>query len=384
MFTKLYLENFLSFKGPIEVPLQKLTVLLGPNNAGKTNFLKAIRYLSLLTRANLGSAATELGTQTQDFVYRAADQPRFRLGLSAKPATAKSSWSSADYQIEVGFHEQNAVITAEDAKVRQSDGSTRTLAAKERALFVNEEKEDRLDEHRTEALLTSLGRDTCVSVISSLLRGVAHFHFSPAALRQPGRIVAGAKLAQDGAGLPAVLDRLRDTQPETFKTIEEHFRECVPEVSSIEFDAVQEGVKAIRFREKGFQKAFNAAETSDGLLLFLALLCCIHLDPAPALLCLEEPEHGVHPRRLKDVVDLLWSLAERGDGGEGTQIILTTHSPYFLDRFKDELDTVLLLDRKENGTQVRRASDIVKEFGGLHGSPLGELWYSGALGGVPQ
>src|SRR4029079_2367869 len=68
------------------------------------------------------------------------------------------------------------------------------------------------------------------------------------------------------------------------------------------------------------------------------------------------------------------------------QMLFTTHSPYMLDWFKDDMDSVLILHRKDGATTVRTASEGLKANTGqtkLNGSTLGELWYQGTLGGVP-
>ncbi|HVG63715.1 MAG TPA: AAA family ATPase [Hyalangium sp.] len=93
---------------------------------------------------------------------------------------------------------------------------------------------------------------------------------------------------------------------------------------------------------------------------------------------MEEPERGVHPRRLRDLVDQLLRLTK-----SGVQVVLTTHSPTLLDEFRDSPESVLIFDRDDQGTHITRLSDRPDWAKELKGAPLGDLWYSGVLGGVP-
>ncbi len=67
----------------------------------------------------------------------------------------------------------------------------------------------------------------------------------------------------------------------------------------------------------------------------------------------------------------------------GIQVVLTTHSPTLLDEFRDSPESVLIFDRDEKGTHITRLADRPDWAKELKGSSLGELWYSGVLGGVP-
>ena len=125
---------------------------------------------------------------------------------------------------------------------------------------------------------------------------------------------------------------------------------------------------------------FTATEMSDGLLLFVGFAVSAALAGASSsVLAIEEPERGVHPRRLRDVVDLLRNVTK-----SGRQVVLTTHSPELLNDFRDQPESVLILDRDDSGTHVTRLSDRSDWSSELKDKPLGDIWYSGILGGVPR
>jgi predicted ATPase len=104
----------------------------------------------------------------------------------------------------------------------------------------------------------------------------------------------------------------------------------------------------------------------------LAILC----DPEPPpLICIEEPELGLHPDLMPTIARLLKSAAER------TQLIVTTHSDILVDEFTDEPEAVVVCEKVEGQTTMRRLeSERLAEW--LDRYRLGELWTKGEIGGV--
>jgi predicted ATPase len=391
MFTELRLENFLSFKGPMDVPLDKLTVVLGPNNSGKSNLLRAIRFLGAIAYEPFSQAAGRIGFSRENMVFRNGQANTFGVGLDAEHAAGAWRRLISKYDLAVRFVPGGAPIV-EREEVRVSGIKDTPAEKKEEGAIVSGSEAPRSEgitmhrppNQRENTIFHSIGASELIPFLREHLRSVTYFHFSPSSLRAPAQVMPEPRLSEDGSGLPAVLDHLKDQHPDSYERLVDQFKRCVPEVERILLRVTQNGQKAIMLKERRHKEPFSADEISDGLLLFLAILCAMHTPPAASLICLEEPERGVHPRRLKEIVGLLQSLAAGDDQRPGTQIVVTTHSPYFLDLFKDDLSAVLVLDRDENGTSIRRADDVLGKIGGLRGSPLGEVWYSGVLGGVPE
>jgi predicted ATPase len=104
----------------------------------------------------------------------------------------------------------------------------------------------------------------------------------------------------------------------------------------------------------------------------LAVLC----DPSPPpLVCIEEPELGLHPDIIPKVADLLIDASER------TQLIVTTHSDILVDAMTEQPDAVLICEKHNGQTKIRRLnSEKLQEW--LNEYRLGELWISGELGGT--
>ena len=109
---------------------------------------------------------------------------------------------------------------------------------------------------------------------------------------------------------------------------------------------------------------------SDGVLLVLAYLTLLHLPNPPRLLLVEEPENGIHPKRLQDVIAILKELVAQQSH---TQVVMTTHSPYVLDMFSP---SEVSLCRKEDDGSVSvhqlSESEVVRKQ--LDVFTLGEIW----------
>ena len=138
---------------------------------------------------------------------------------------------------------------------------------------------------------------------------------------------------------------------------------------------VGEGLARIFLRETGLSEALSAIRMSDGTLKFLCLLAVLlHPKPSP-LVCIEEPELGLHPDALRLVAEVLIEASEH------TQIIVTTHSDALVDALSDRPESVLVCERDfDNGTQFKRLSHEDLDAW-LEHYTLGELWRKGEIGG---
>ncbi len=194
------------------------------------------------------------------------------------------------------------------------------------------------------------------------------------------------ELANTGAGLAGVLDRLQDETPERFEALNAELARWLPEFDRVLFAVPNPGQKIFLLRTSHDQHAIPASDLSQGTVLSLAMLTLVYLSTPPSIICLEEPDRGIHPRLLRDVRDALYRLSfpeDYGEEREPVQVIATTHSPYLLDLFRDHPEQIVIAEKTGTEARFERLSDRpdVEEI--LHDTPLGEAWYSGVLGGVP-
>jgi len=219
-----------------------------------------------------------------------------------------------------------------------------------------------------------------------VLQSFTIYSLNAEAIKQPAHLRPNVALAGNGANLVIVLDRLRDEQPERFEALNEELGRWLPEFDRILFQTPAEGMRGLMLRTREGHHAIHAAELSQGTLLALALLTLIYLPDPPLVIGLEEPDRGLHPRLLREVRDALYRLSypeEYGEKRDPVQVIATTHSPYFLDLFRDRPEEVVIAERTPSGVKFQRLSEHPHLHEILGEASLGEVWYSGVLGGVP-
>lgn len=200
--------------------------------------------------------------------------------------------------------------------------------------------------------------------------------------------VSSDELAADGGNLAARLAGLRERAPESFASLREELFGLFPEYDDLVM-LPAEGAFALRLAGVPAGRGIVPAEDlSQGTLYTLALLALAH-DPAPpAIICVEELDRGIHPRLLRGVRDVLYRLAYPADFGlsrPACQVIATTHSPLLLDLFRDHPEEVVIAAKSGRAASFSRLADR-PDIGELlgEGGSLGDLWYSGILGGVPE
>ncbi|MBI2496983.1 MAG: ATP-binding protein, partial [Opitutae bacterium] len=122
----------------------------------------------------------------------------------------------------------------------------------------------------------------------------------------------------------------------------------------------------------------------QGTLHLLAMLCLAHDPHPPGIVCLEEADRGMHPRLLREVRDAGYRLSHPLAGERApVQVIATTHSPYLLDLFRDHPEEIIMAHKRGNVATFERLAERADLLELMKETNLGDLWYSGILGGVP-
>lgn len=327
MLREIRFQNFRALK-KAALPLSRVTLIVGPNGCGKSTVLQAIRLLS---------GHKDQRTKYDDLV--SVDQ---RGGN--RSVEVKFVWDVEG--------PESATVLKWDRGNQSSRGSSR-------------------------------GESEEIKLFTSRIRV---FSLVPTAIAQPVQLVPNVQLEPNGTGLAGVLDNLRDTLPDRFNAFNTEMSKWLPEYDQIVFSVPTPGSKEFSLRRRQDGLDVLSRDLSDGTLFSLALLALAYLPSPPLLIGLEEPDHGIHPRLLRRVHDAIHRLAypeDFGDKRPPTQVIATTHSPYFLDLFKEHPEEVVFADKDANGVKFQRLKDRPRMDEILPDGPLGELWYSGVLGGVP-
>ncbi|MEO6245579.1 MAG: AAA family ATPase [Opitutaceae bacterium] len=205
-------------------------------------------------------------------------------------------------------------------------------------------------------------------------------------MAEPARRSEGAELHGSGGNLAAVLFQLRAEAPDAFAALTAELLRILPEFQAIELD--QSGDEHVTL---SLRLAENGSVPADGLsqgILYLLGVLTLAFDPTPPFaLCIEEPDRGMHPRMLREIRDALYRLSypeSFGSKRRAVQVVATTHSPYFIDLFRDHPEEVVISQKKGRAAEFGRLSDRgdLREL--LSEGSLGDMWFSGILGGVPE
>jgi predicted ATPase len=213
--------------------------------------------------------------------------------------------------------------------------------------------------------------------ILSQLRQARLVRFDPDALREPSGLIPETQpvgfLDDRGHGLAGIYFAIRNRNDDAFARIVDDVRRHFPTIKGLRVKAVTSS-KVVLEVELVNGARVEAARLSEGLLYYLAFAALRYMDPV-SLLLVEEPENGLHPARIAEVMRILRAIVEES----GTQVLMATHSPLVVNELKpDEVSVVTRTP--EAGTRVKRIKDTpdFEERSKIYA--LGELWIAYANG----
>lgn len=383
------LQNLLSYGDEDEeIELQPLNVLIGANASGKSNLIEAIGLLKatptdLTAPIRKGGGVSDLLWKGQKEITTAKieatiDYPeglmplRYRMGLTVvgqKPELVdetveneRSYPGEADVYFYYRYQQGRPVLNIKNS----SDGQRSQRSLRREDLILDQSVLSQRKDPDQYPELTYLGNQ--FSQIS-LYRDWHIGRDSEPRLPQKADLPEHP-LLEDGSNLGLVLNNLQYQVGS--RAIIEKLKIFYQEAEELSVK-IYGGTVQIFIREEGLIQPIPATRLSDGTLRYLFLLALL-LDPTPPpLICIEEPEIGLHPDMMSTIADLLVEASER------TQLIVTTHSEALVSSLPPE--SVLVCERDYLGTHLRRLNpERLKKW--LENYSLGELWSMGEIGGT--
>jgi hypothetical protein len=183
------------------------------------------------------------------------------------------------------------------------------------------------------------------------------------------------QLSADGGNLPTLLDYLLRRERKRYDAVVNAVKARVPGLEDLHIRTPDAAKRQLELElEAGLRISADQASTGVRVVLFFVALA-YHPDP-PKLLLIEEPETGVHPKRLEDIVGLLRDITLGKYGGHAAQVVLSTHSPYLLDCVNLEQDQVLVFRRDPDGSRSAEPVDSERLGLFLDEFMLGEVWFN--------
>ncbi len=225
-------------------------------------------------------------------------------------------------------------------------------------------------------------RGTCPSIGTSPV--CQHLQFDLTHLRATSTVIELRSLHASGQGLPNVFATLTRREQDA---IAKSFCELVPMFADITLRPHGPGKHWVLFQDRWHPEIWHEpTQVSDGSMLLLAYLLLPYQSPPPDIIAIEEPERGLHPYLMGQLVSVLRRLANGDLGPRKVQVLLATHSAELLEFVKPE--EVRLFTRPKNTGETRVEMAPVNDPSWpktlrVYDESLGDLWLSGGLGGVP-
>lgn len=322
----------------VSIPLTALHAFIGPNDTGKSTILRAIRSVAQLAD----------GTQTlSDPLIPVRVLPRM-------------------------ISQERSLLLAATAS-----RGTFTFSMREGIYYSEWSSDGRRDEGQRLPDSTYTSRGEWYDSIVEEFRGAAFVKLDADALRQPSGLVPEDKqiefLSHRGAGLPGLYQAISSRGDDALAAILKTVKALFPTIKRIGVPAVSESLLTLE-AELNDGTRVRPESMSDGLLLYLGFAALSYLRRFGVLL-VDEPETGLHPARIRDVLTVLRNFVEQTQ----TQVILATHSPLVVNELRPEEVTVVTR-HPELGTRTRLLKDTPNFERRAKAAELGELWLSYANG----
>ncbi len=376
------LDNFLSFAPGAEwFDLSDLNVLIGPNGAGKSNVVEAFELL----HAAPGdfAAAIRDGGGAQEWLWKGNESSE-KVTLETRICTPietmehSLAFSVVRHRAEIEDETLRMESSAEATGYlvyRTPDGTLMRRTAGETRISGSDipEASDMPPLSSDQSILSQY-RSVITIGVGGVYRAIQTFRewtFGRYThLRQPQRAdLPEDRLLPDAGNLPLILLQIEHADGRRFNELLALFLPRFERMSTL----VSGNTVQFFLHESGLSSPISAARLSDGTLRFIAILATLLNPSPPRLVCIEEPELGLHPDALAIVGDLLVEASSR------MQIVVTTHSDVLVSALTNHPDAIVACEKPNLSTTLRRLDpERLRDW--LQDYRLGDLWRMGEIG----
>ena len=392
LIQRLGIRGLLSFPPKMEpFDLLPLNVLIGPNGSGKSNLIEVMELLHSVPM-DLGRAI-QSGGGIEEWIWKGDRDVKARIGVKFE----ESLWLKNPLVYQLIIENIFGLIFVSDERVREfsndnddedppflyqlNDGnpviSARNPDRPKQRLERELEKES---VSRNESVLSQIKEPSVypeLSWISDSLRRIVTFREwtfgSRSHLRVPQRVDDPSDaLLPDARNLALVINEIHHRDHRAFDAA---MKRLLPRYERMSTHIVG-GTIQLFLHESGLGAPIPTTRISDGTLRFLAILAALLSPRPPSMLCLEEPELGLHPDAIALVCELLLEASQR------MQLVITTHSDALLSALGDQVESVLVCENNGNGTTIKRLDSERLAFW-MKDYTLGDIWRIGEIGGNP-
>ncbi|MCY3903575.1 MAG: AAA family ATPase [Caldilineaceae bacterium] len=379
---RLRVENYRALKQVELREITPLTVLLGPNGSGKSTLFDVFSFLSESFQQGLRAAWDRRG-RARELRTRGATGPIvFDLKYREQPKQPLIT-----YHLAIDEGDRGPVVAEEWLQWRRGshgkpfrflnyqNGKGQAISGE-----MPDEQDSRIDiPLRSSDLLAvnTLGQFADHPRVAALREFITDWHVSYLSIddtRSQPEAGPQERLSRTGDNLANVIQYLTEQHPQRLEEIFAQLRKRVPRLEEVEAEPMPDGRLLLLIKDQPFEQPILSRFASDGTLKMLAYLVLLNDPRPPRFVGIEEPENFLHPRLLPGLCEEFRTASERA------QLLITTHSPDFLNGVRQEEVRVLYRD-DEGYTQATRCSDIRRISAFMEaGASLGHLWLEGQFG----
>ncbi|TKG93792.1 chromosome segregation protein SMC [Puteibacter caeruleilacunae] len=406
MIKSIKLENFFSFGETETIELNSDTnILLGINGSGKSNFLKAIRLLyngivgdgfekiflkdwgGFSTVANFNQSQAETFKITYEFdkesIQKIVNSKGYQFSCNPEYEITIHRSGATSYFLEENIYSNDSNGDGSPPftflKMINGRGQISTLENNSVNILHYPQKEGEISFNDQELVLRQISdphRFLPLFTLKSAIESIATYDYFDTTLksiiRQPVSYGTEKRLLSSGENFMQILHRIKNHHPLAYEKIENLLRDINPYFKDISFEILGHKLYLV-LREKALAKTVGIEHISDGTLRFLLLLSILYNPDRGKLICIDEPEIGLHPDMINTIAEAIKYASQ------DSQIIVATHSPLLLNSF--ELSDILIFEKdRSNKTIITlKDEDDFKEWDENY--LVGQLWLNGKIGG---
>ncbi|MFO1307287.1 MAG: AAA family ATPase [Burkholderiales bacterium] len=377
----LKVQNFRALREVEFKDLTPLTVLLGPNGSGKSTVFDVFAFLAECFELGLRRAWDKRG-RAKELKTRGGNGP-----VTIEIKYREPGFPLITYHLAVDERAGGPVVVEEWLRWKRGshgqpfrfldyrEGKGKAVSGEQ-----PDERDTRIDVPLKSADLlavNALGQfaeHPRVAALRDFITGWYVSYLSADSARGQPEAGPQERMTRTGDNLANVIQYLAEQHGDRLEQIFDVLRRRVPRIERVLAETMPDGRLLLQIKDAPFSHPVLAKFASDGTLKMLAYLVLLYDPTPPPFIGIEEPENFLHPRLLPELAEECRAASDR------TQLLVTTHSPFFLNALRPA--EVRVLWRDEQGyTQTQRAADLpgVSEFV-EQGALLGQLWMEGQLG----
>jgi predicted ATPase len=403
MLAKITLENFFSFGEPTTIELNSgVNILVGINGSGKTNFIRAIQLLyesivgggfeNLFINQWKGySSVVNFSTKEKDFIrlsfefdkeivngishkddYRFRSNPIYEIVIIPY---------GNEYVIEESCYVENEIEDEKPFYFLEIKKGYKRISKRDYSGKISYQPINlgpSIAFEKTEPILRQISDPISYQPLFTIKKAIQNLSIyscfdtsQTSKIRLPKTSSSDQKLFPSGENLVTTFQKLQINHPLKYEKIEEYLVNVNPNYKNVTFS--QLGTQNILvLREKNLARTVSIEHISEGTLQYLLLLAIFFNPERGNLICIDEPEKGLHP-------DMINSIASAIKQVTNSQLIVATHSPLLLNAF--DLDDLIVFEKDRNNQSVRKILKPDNYTEWTENYLVGQLWLNGQIGG---